>query len=89
MVAVYVPDFEVGEGAGFHLGAAVERDFDLWGSGQLLHDHDTAVGFRQGARESEGDVAGGKLFHLGVTWCLDTLPCMRSAYGPQEWQTTG
>ena len=81
MVAVCVPDFEMREGSDFHLGAAVECDFDLWGANQLFNNHDTAVGFGQGARVPEGDVAGGKLFRHGVAWCLDTLPCMRSAYG--------
>jgi len=33
VVAVCVPDFELREGSDFHLGAAVECDFDLWGSG--------------------------------------------------------
>ena len=81
MVAVCVPDLKMGEGSDLHLGTAVERNINKWGSGQLFYDHDTAVGFGQGAGVPEGGVAGGKLFRHGVAWCLDTLPCMRSAYG--------
>lgn len=33
MVAVCVPDLEMGEGSDFRLGTAVERDINRWGSG--------------------------------------------------------
>ena len=33
VVAVCVPDFEMGEGSDLHLGTAVERDINKWGSG--------------------------------------------------------